>query len=117
MKTFLQYISENVQSIAPHGVLVYGDKIYVGVEHGKVPTISSSLVSSIKEHGRGHGFFYEGTGPEVDIKQPKFGLSDIKDYRGGWDQKFEESQPIQRHSYRLCLQTPTSINNRKELQK
>lgn len=51
MKTFLQYISENIQSTAPHGVLVYGDKIYVGVEHGKVPDISPSLVSSIKEHG------------------------------------------------------------------
>lgn len=114
MKTFLQYISENIQSIAPHGVLVYGDKIYVGVEHGKVPDISPSLVSSIKEHGRGHGFFYEGTGPEVDIKQPKFGLSDIKDYKGGWDQKFEESQETYPKAFVSTMFANSNVNKQQE---
>ena len=114
MKTFLRYISENTQSTAPHGVLVYGDKIYVGVEHGKVPNISPSLVSLIKDHGRRYGFFYEGSGSDVDIKQPKFGLSDIKDYAGGWDQKFEESQETYPKAFVSTMFGNSNVNKQHE---
>ena len=83
MKSFFQYILEQAKSSDPtNEVLVHGDKMIVGVEHGSpFDTDNEDLVSQIKNHGSAHGFYYEGK-PGVDIKQPKLGLRDVKDYAG-----------------------------------
>lgn len=70
----------------PYGVLVYGDKYFVGVEHTTPIEIDDSrLVDAIKNHGEQHGYYYEGSGGPADIHQPLFGLKQKKDYAGGWD--------------------------------
>lgn len=84
MLSFRQFLTENKDSI-PQGVLVYGDKIFVGSEHSKDIEISDTkILNKIKSHGSEHGFFYEGDGG--DAKQPVFDLASMKDYKGGWDE-------------------------------
>lgn len=73
----------------PHGVLTLGDKIYVGVNHGHpVEIADADLVKKIREHGKRHGYFSEGSSDStnpVDRAQPLFGLKELKDYAGSWD--------------------------------
>ena len=73
----------------PHGVLMYGDKMYVGVNHGHPVEISDpELVDRIKAHGKQHGYFFEGPKDSinpVDRTQPLFNLKRLEDYAGSWD--------------------------------
>ena len=89
MKSFKQYIIE--QQDPTNEVLVHGDKMIIGVEHGSPFSIKDkNLIDKIKTHGRSHGFFYEGK-PGIDIPQPALGLKDVKDYTGGFDQIRDEN--------------------------
>jgi len=93
MRSFLQYLLEqNTESPAPYGVLkiTHPDgsvQHIVGVHHTKKVQIRDpELKSVIKEHGEKHGYYYEGTGNDTDIKQSVFELHNSNDYRDGWDQ-------------------------------
>lgn len=86
MKSFYQYLHEQSDPV-PHGVLVYGDKIIVGTNHGDPVQITDKhVLNQVRSVGDKHGYSYEGTGGPVDIKQPLFGLNSKSDYRDGWDQ-------------------------------
>jgi len=105
MKSFRQFLLENTDSIPPdpipHGVLIYGNKIFVGADHKKPVSISDDkLLDEIKSHGSKHGFFYEGKGG--DAKQPVLGLRSVEDYKGGWDEhraKTIKASGIQPHHF------------------
>jgi hypothetical protein len=89
MKSFKEFLLEE-RSQAPHGVLLYKDKIIVGAKHRQPVKISDkSLLQKIQKHGEEHGYFYEGDGG--DAKQPLFNLSNIKDYTSGYDRDFNKS--------------------------
>lgn len=84
MLSFRQYLIENKDSV-PQGVLVYGDKIFVGADHEKPISIGDErILDKIKSHGSKHGFYFEGDGG--DAKQNALGLSSTKDYKDGWDE-------------------------------
>lgn len=92
MKSFRQYLLEqNTESPAPYGALKIEHpdgrpQWIIGVRHGEKVEISDpELQHSIIQHGKQYGHYYEGTGNGTDIKQPKFGLSGIDDYKDGWD--------------------------------
>lgn len=85
MKSFYQYLREQSDPV-PHGVLVYGDKIIVGANHGDPVQIKDKQVlNHVRSVGDKHGYYYEGTGGPIDIKQPLFGLNSKSDYKDGWD--------------------------------
>lgn len=85
MKSFLRYLHENKDSI-PHGVLIHGDKVFVGADHGRPIRIQDqSVLDHIRTVGKKHGYSYEGDGGPLDIRQPLFGLKTKSDYKTGWD--------------------------------
>jgi hypothetical protein len=104
MKSFKQYILEQAD---PVGVLFHGNKILVGVEHGSPFRVTDSqLKRKINQHGRNHGYYYEGK-PGVDIEQPGLGLKSVKDYKGGFDeirlQQQKKSKSIRPHNLSLIF--------------
>ena len=88
-KQFLTNLHESVDPI-PHGVLEYNrdgktPQYIVGVEHGTPASINNKeLLSKIRDVGKKHGYYYEGSGG-ADDSQPLFNLSKPADYKGGWD--------------------------------
>lgn len=89
MLSFYSYLKESSENDdkVPHGVLVHGDKYFIGVEHETPVKIhDSSLVDTIKKHADQHGYFFEGSGGPADIHQPLFGLKEKKHYAGSWDE-------------------------------
>jgi len=89
MKNFKKFLLES-KSSAPHGVLIYKNKIIVGAKHLTPIKISDkNLVAKIKNHGDKHGYFYEGDGK--DAHQPLFELKSVKDYESGYDKDLNKS--------------------------
>jgi hypothetical protein len=85
MKSFIQYLNESKNDV-PHGVLIHDNKVFVGVNHGKPIRIQNqSVLDHVRGVGKKHGYFYEGDGGPLDIKQPLFGLETKSDYKTGWD--------------------------------
>ena len=109
MKSFKTFLLESKSSPASHGVLFYKDRIIVGVDHGKqVKITDKDLLKKIQDHGKEHGFHYEGDGR--DAKQTLFGLDSAKDYAGGFDKEFNKSQKEFPHQHLSVLAANTAHN-------
>ena len=109
MKSFKTFLLESKSSPAPQGVLFYGDKIIVGVEHEtQVKIKDEELVKKIQTHGKKHGFYYEGNGG--DAKQEIFDLKSMKDYAGGYDKDFNKSQKEFPYQHFTLLISNTNVN-------
>jgi hypothetical protein len=67
-------------------VLFDGDnKAYIGVEHGKRPSISTQDMNRIQTITKKHGAWFEGNGG--DVKTVGMGASEFK---GSWDDKLQQ---------------------------
>lgn len=89
MKTFRQYIREQKESKAPHGVIIDGNRAFVGKNHGKPLILSDDLLEKIKDIGDKYGYWYEGNGGDVASSSPL--PNDKKQYEGSFDDDFQES--------------------------
>jgi hypothetical protein len=78
----------NKTNYAPHGVLFVSDKkVFVGMDHGKLPLISPDLFKNIISIAE-IGLYYEGMSgsPDVKLTEPLFGK-----YTSGFDYMAENS--------------------------
>ena len=89
MKPFRQFLYEQKQSEAPYGVIFDGDKAIVGKAHQKPLILSDELIKRIKNIGDKYGYWYEGGGGDVESSSPL--PTDKKDYKGSFDEEFENS--------------------------
>lgn len=83
----------NVKNFAPRGVIIsdrgYNNQIaFVGREHGRPLVLSDDLKAKIKAIGDRHGYWYEGTGGDIDTST---GFNRKSMYKGSWDDKFMKS--------------------------
>lgn len=84
MKTFKQFMWEQKgEPPNSRGVMVHGDKIFVGVSHGTTPTFDSKTQKMIQQHIQQHGHWDEGNGGDAEVTRPITG--DAKS-RGSFDE-------------------------------
>ena len=60
------------------GVLVHGNKIFVGVNHGITPTLDKKTQSLIQQHISQHGHWDEGNGGDAEATKPITGNNESK---------------------------------------
>lgn len=89
MKTFRQFIREQKESEAPRGVIIDGNKAFVGKAHKEPLILSDELLEKIKEIGNKYGYWYEGNGGDILSSSPLPTNKD--DYEGSFDRDFEKS--------------------------
>jgi hypothetical protein len=84
-------------------------KVYVGVEHGKKPSLSAQDMAQIKAIADKHGAWFEGDGGDVGaIKLPR------KDFRGSWDGKLEQKVQGYPHEFLYTIFTNVDANKQAE---
>lgn len=87
MKSFRQFLEEAQESPNSRGVLVHGNKIFVGVEHGVKPTFSPEVHNMIQSHMQQHGYYHEGNGGDAKALS---GITGNHQYHGSWDDSVDK---------------------------
>ncbi len=91
-------------------VLFDGDnKAYIGVEHGKQPSISAQDMTRIQLIAKRHGAWFEGSGG--DAKAIKLGANEFK---GSWDDKLQQRVAGYPPEYLYTIFTNTKANKQAE---
>ena len=81
------------------------NKAYVGVEHGKQPSISAQDMTRIQTIAKQHGAWFEGVGG--DAKTIKLGFNEFK---GSWDDKLQQKVTGYPPEYLYTIFTNTEVN-------
>lgn len=84
MKTFKQWLKEQgPEPVNSRGVLVHGNKIFVGVAHGTTPQIDSETQALIHQHMAKHGYWHEGNAGDAPVLKS---ITKGFQYRGSYDE-------------------------------
>lgn len=87
MKTFKQFMCEQKkpeqEPANSRGVLVHGNKIFVGVQHGVTPNLDQKTHAMIQQHIQQHGHWDEGNGGDAEVTRPITGNAKS---RGSFDE-------------------------------
>jgi len=87
MRTFKQFLKEQQEAkqepANSRGVLIHGNKIFVGIQHGVTPTHDKETSSLIQQHITQHGHWDEGNGGDANVTKPITGNAES---RGSFDE-------------------------------
>ena len=85
------------------------NKAYIGVEHGKRPSISAQDMNRIQEIAKRHGAWFEGSGGDAKT----VGLQ-TNEFKGSWDDKLQNKISGYPPEYLYTIFTNTKVNKQSE---
>lgn len=85
------------------------NKAYIGVEHGKRPSISAKDMNRIQEIAKSYGAWFEGSGGDVKT----VGLQP-NEFNGSWDDKLQNKISGYPPEYLYTIFTNTKVNKQSE---
>lgn len=89
MLRFRQYINEAKEPVNGRGVLIHGNKIFVGVSHGQTPKLDTKTNAMIQQHMDKHGHWDEGNGGDAEATRP---ITGKRQSNGSYDEDLINKQ-------------------------